>query len=529
LRNQPNPNSVTPEYYDVCADCCASPNKVCGAILPWQMHNYWEGGSGVTTWGSFTPGLCCSPGQKCINPLNNPGCCSSSSVVCGEPNKQICCNSNQKCGTPSSLDKDPYCVDACSEPPEPTFCQDIGQVVNSKNIIWDEPMSKWYDNGKNPYWKWARFEATGFYNQTKESYIGGSALMASLKHNKIISGTDTSTFTGKFNVKGTALISFYYKTSSYYNPGVIPLKVSCKVNNNMFAEGEIKDCSPGEMVLEPSTEWKKVEITVPNVDKYSSLINGAITFSFGKLNTQDININPDTYNGAIPQPDDDCVFVALDKIEYLPSGGTECEGNPCPTDEIKKKLEEINILVDGKSAEQNTNCSPSLPDGKPNPNYPACQTDTKLKEKEGIKDVAEGDYKPSDNTTQIEQIGIKTIIEKIVPSIFKDLSLTRETMKTCFYEPGGSSVAQSCELVRNEVGPDGELIKNCCYKECYMQDCLSSCYLKEDRKDYKSCLFSCLAEKQKEEDNNAKRANSFKIEGIDSCRHSLNFYCCTIE
>ncbi|MCX5712842.1 MAG: hypothetical protein NTY47_07290, partial [Candidatus Omnitrophica bacterium] len=205
------------------------------------------------------------------------------------------------------------------------------------------------------------------------------------------------------------------------------------------------------------------------------------------------------------------------------------EGDPCPTEEIKNKLDEINVIVDGKSKDQNTNCSPTLPDGKPNLNYPACQTDTKLKEKEGIRDVVEGSYKPSDNKTQVEQIGIKAIIEKIVPSIYKDLALTRDTMKTCFYDPGGSSVVQNCELVKNEVGPDGELIKNCCYKECYMQDCLASCYLKEENKDYKSCLFSCLAEKQTEEDRNAQNTTGFGIKGIDSCRNSFNFYCCTVE
>jgi hypothetical protein len=389
---------------------------------------------------------------------------------------------------------------------------------------------------KPPFQKWSRFNAQGFYNQTIESYIGGSALMASLKHNKIISPqSDASTFTGQFNVKGTGFITFYYKTSSYYNPGVIPLKIKCQVQNGLdnSVPGTInyfiEDCFPGEMVLEPSTEWQKVEITVPDVDVYSNDINGTITFSFGRLNTQNQYMNPETYNGTIPQPNDDCVFVALDKIEYLPSGGTECEGDPCPTEEIKKKLDEINIIVDGKSNSQSANCSSSLPDGKPNPNYPACQNTTKLKEKEGIRDVVEGIYKPSDNKNEIEQIGIKAIIETIVPSIFKDLNLTRETMKTCFYEPGGSSVVQNCELVKNEVGPDGELIKNCCYKECYMQDCLSSCYLKEVRKDYKSCLFSCLAEKQTEEDKNAQSTGGFVIEGIDSCRNSLNFYCCTIE
>ncbi|MDD5135685.1 MAG: hypothetical protein PHP01_09805 [Phycisphaerae bacterium] len=274
------------------------------------------------------------------------------------------------------------------------------------------------------------------------------------------------------------------------------------------------------MVLEPSTDWKKVEISVPSVDTYTNELNGLISFSFGP----EVAISFTYVTQANPQQNDDCIYVALDKVDYFPSGATECEGNPCPSEKIEKKLQEVNEIVDGKSV-QNADCGPSLKDGSPNPDFPACESAVK---KEGIRDVVEGKYNPSDNKTEIEQIGVKSLISELIPSIYKDLSLVRETMKTCFYEPGGSSVAQSCELVRNEVGPDGKLIKNCCYKECYMQDCLASCYLKKDRKDYKSCLFSCLSEKQTEEDRSAANSKSFGIQGIDSCRDSLNFYCCTI-
>lgn len=530
-------------YYEGCLGCCAPPNKVCGPLsLDVQKSVF------------TTSGACCLPDEKCINSENDPRCCPPNSVVCGNrPNAQTCCESDQKCGyqtpadgyssAPDVATKGPYCVDACPEPPKQTFCEDMANSVNSKNIVWEDPIA--LDNTipyLAPFRKWKRFLVEGFYNQTEESYVGGSALMSSLKNDKMVSLAASTTFykgdasviNGKFMVKGPGILKFYYKTSAYYDPSKIPFRVTCKVDNSELGHSnKIMDCFPGEITLEPSISWKKIEIAVPDVDQYieANPYNGKITFSFGQDYWAYDNlgkavlISRSNSSDRFDIANDDCVFIVLDNVDFLPSGTSGCEGDPCPSQEIKKTLEEIIEIVEGKPNDENAKkCSANLPNGKPNPDYPACKNN---KEKEGIKDVVNKEYNKSDNKNEMEQIGLRTIIKEIVPSIYEELNLTRESMKTCFSEPGGSSIAQSCELVKNQVGPDGKLIKNCCYKECYIQDCLASCYLLKERGDYNNCLFSCLAERQKEEDKNASKVGALGVQDIDSCRHSLNFYCCT--
>lgn len=178
-----------------------------------------------------------------------------------------------------------------------------------------------------------------------------------------------------------------------------------------------------------------------------------------------------------------------------------CEGQPCPTAAIAKKIQDIKNIIEGIP-------NGEKPEGK--------------KDKEGIKDVVNANKKTKESDIEDsearEQIGIKTIIESAVPKIINDLEgEVREPMKRCLIGETQGSEAMDCKSAVSNIGPNDELIKTCCYKEKPYTNCLSQCYLENGNTDYKKCLKKCLE----------KEAEKNKTEDIKTCLHVINFYCCT--
>ncbi|MFH1656269.1 MAG: hypothetical protein ABH956_00660 [Candidatus Nealsonbacteria bacterium] len=189
---------------------------------------------------------------------------------------------------------------------------------------------------------------------------------------------------------------------------------------------------------------------------------------------------------------------------------------PCPAQKIEEKIKEIKDIVEGV------------------PNQPA--ENEEKKEKEGIKDVLEAKKKTKkeaieDNATR-EQIGIKPIVNEVVPKIIEDLAgMVRNPIKKCVSGFTGISQVLSCSNSINGIGPEDKLIKECCYNEKWFQECLGQCYLegpknessdnnstgKKEESEYKKCLKSCQDKKAKET----------KIDAISDCLHLINFYCCS--
>lgn len=180
-----------------------------------------------------------------------------------------------------------------------------------------------------------------------------------------------------------------------------------------------------------------------------------------------------------------------------------CQGQACPDEAISKKLQEITDIVKGIPNEESS--------------------EEKKKEKEGIKDVVEGKKKEKQESLEDEetreQIGIKPIIEDIVPKILEDLQYSiRDITKGCVADYREKNKLLNCLNARNGIKPDGRIISACCYTQDYFQECLSQCYLEKGIKDYKKCLNKCLE----------KQAQKYGIEDIKNCLHLVNFYCCTL-
>ena len=185
-----------------------------------------------------------------------------------------------------------------------------------------------------------------------------------------------------------------------------------------------------------------------------------------------------------------------------------CQGKPCPDADIEKKVQEIIDIVEGK------------------PNKPA---DEDKKDKEGIRDVATAKKKTKkesieDHDTR-EQIGINAVVDDVVQGVLRDLGLkVRNTMKKCVSDTQAVSDPFSCQESINTVGPNGDLIKDCCYEEDWYQNCLYQCYLENGEDDqendkYKKCLHQCQLKVAEEKNTPA----------IAKCLNKVNFYCCNLE
>ncbi len=139
--------------------------------------------------------------------------------------------------------------------------------------------------------------------------------------------------------------------------------------------------------------------------------------------------------------------------------------------------------------------------------------------KERIEDVV----KAPKQKGELIKIGITTIIDKIVPKILEDLDeKIRNEMKYCVtdFDPYNPEIPEivntlmTCGDSQRSVGPEapgGKIIQKCCLEEKPFQDCLAKCYLEEGYKKYKECLYKCI---------------ETLPEGLNVCRHKLNFYCC---
>ena len=118
-----------------------------------------------------------------------------------------------------------------------------------------------------------------------------------------------------------------------------------------------------------------------------------------------------------------------------------------------------------------------------------------------------------------EEIGIVSIIEKIIPTILKDLeSIIWYPMKECVRK-GENKVLFDTQRVIGAIDPKGIIIRTPCYKEPVFEECLNNCFLKKGQQEYRKCLEDCLYQKSVEYD----------LEQIAWCRHLLNFYCCSVE
>ena len=152
-----------------------------------------------------------------------------------------------------------------------------------------------------------------------------------------------------------------------------------------------------------------------------------------------------------------------------------------------------------------------------------------------IKDIIDG---KGNNDTPAD-IGVIPIIENVIPEILKDLEIIiRQRMKTCVSEiPSDISDEKAlegligllrCEASVKGVGPDGVIIQNCCLQEGDFQkefgECLEFCYLEQGNENYKDCLQVCLKDKAEELERAGYEETA---EILKTCRHKLNFYCCT--
>ncbi|MDD5431348.1 MAG: hypothetical protein PHP03_03970, partial [Candidatus Pacebacteria bacterium] len=176
-----------------------------------------------------------------------------------------------------------------------------------------------------------------------------------------------------------------------------------------------------------------------------------------------------------------------------------CEGSPCPDGAIQAKLKEISEIVNGSSESS----------GK--------------KQKEGTKDVVEQsiktEEKDKEDSASREQVGIQPIIKQVVPKILEDLQVdVRDRMKFCVSTASKGNQAVNCQNVTNQIGPEGRIIKNCCYSEIWFIECEQQCYLEAGDKNYKACTYKCLD----------KQAKKYNIEDMKYCRQMVNFFCCAL-
>ncbi|MBZ9578155.1 hypothetical protein KJA13_04000 [Patescibacteria group bacterium] len=191
-----------------------------------------------------------------------------------------------------------------------------------------------------------------------------------------------------------------------------------------------------------------------------------------------------------------CVSCGHD-CEYCVEIG--CFGEPCPRKAISDQLNEIQTIQEEITY---------LINGKGNNDTPA-------------------------------DIGVVPITEDVIPEILKDLEIIiRQRMKTCVSEiPSDISDEKVLEelmgLLRCEAsvrgeGPDGVIIQNCCLQQGDFQkefgECLEACYLEQGNENYKNCLQPCLEDKAEELERAGYKETA---EILKTCRHKLNFYCCT--
>ena len=187
-----------------------------------------------------------------------------------------------------------------------------------------------------------------------------------------------------------------------------------------------------------------------------------------------------------------------------------CIGNPCPTAEIIKKMEEIketfdriNIITKNpepqeKERKEEIGIIPLI-----NFNDPNSFISELIKDLDNIKEAGK-----DEQGRPIGTIGIRHPLEACETPEYKQLLFT-------------------CRNSVGKLGPEGKGVGTCCMDEIVFQECLNECYLekgenfeKEDK--YKKCLQECLDKKSLE----AKEAGAIKPEEIARCRHLLNFYCC---
>ncbi len=169
----------------------------------------------------------------------------------------------------------------------------------------------------------------------------------------------------------------------------------------------------------------------------------------------------------------------------------ECEGDPCPDDDISNKEKEIEDT---------------------------CQK---------LIDIIENDKDTAD------KIGIEKILNEIIPGLIEDLKINREKMKNCAEEMpedkegslNKSLFFSDCNLSKGATGGDDKYnmeIKNCCLNEKEFQECLKECYLKSGD-NYLKCLYDC---KQNKAEELRSKGEEDKAEIIESCKHKINFFCC---
>ncbi len=210
------------------------------------------------------------------------------------------------------------------------------------------------------------------------------------------------------------------------------------------------------------------------------------------------------------------------------SGSANPNQAACPNDEITKKVEEIENLYKRKDN----------------------------KDPQGIKDViyeakptTGGGQTSNYDINKLEETGIKTIIDEIVPMLNYDLdALVRTPTRNCVTPPQDKSAQSgrptqqfiSCDGSLKTVGPEGATIEQCCYPTDKPEleikgvpsfdDCSKQCYLESEYKkgggnkneytqDYSKCLFKCLEQKAQNQNN----------PDLKYCINKVNFYCCDIR
>ncbi len=170
-----------------------------------------------------------------------------------------------------------------------------------------------------------------------------------------------------------------------------------------------------------------------------------------------------------------------------------CEGSACPYGEIKEQAKKIQQILDRKNGLKYTINNPK----------PSSQKGMQKK-------------------TPKEEIGLKPIIDTIVPAILQDLETeVRHPMLACEPQQHEGNL-MPCNRVVGKTTPEG-LIQGCAREEEFFEPCIEECYLKETQEEYTSCLEDCLI---------IQREVYSSLEGSDEIpnyHHELNFYCCSAQ
>ncbi len=170
-----------------------------------------------------------------------------------------------------------------------------------------------------------------------------------------------------------------------------------------------------------------------------------------------------------------------------------CEGSACPYGEISEQAKKIQQILERKNGINFIIDNPKIVD------------------KKGMQ-----------KKTPKEEIGLRSIIESIIPPILKDLQLkVRQPMLVCEPQHGGNLLP--CNRSIGKTTPEKGLIEGCAREEDFFQPCLEKCYLKENMEEYNLCLQGCLL---LQEQNYSGLEGSEKIPGY---RHRLNFFCCSAQ